>query len=189
MVTQCNDFTLLGQNTISSFPRTRGPQRPGYHPIYFGKQIYTFALRRMAAAKNKSSLKIHYAYHREGPLSFHPCYLTSITAIIGVIKRIWLHKSGFRSLPVSRELGNGGNTVERILSLGRLAGVRADARRVCSRWIMALQKSTEVEHGRLSPRWKEYGSLPGICFPRRKVSPSLIFLIVGELNRYACSPC
>lgn len=143
----------------------------------------------MVAAKTKSSLKIHYAYHREGPLSFHPCYLTSITAIIGVIKRIWLHKSGFRWLPVSRELGNGGNTVERILPLGRLAGVRADARRVCSRWIMALQKSTEVEHGRLSPRGKEYGSPPRICFPRRKVSPSLIFLIVGELNRYARPSC
>lgn len=129
----------------------------------------------MATGKTKSSSRYHYAYHRKGPLSFHPCYLTSITAIIGVIKRIWLHKSGFRSLPVSPELGNGGNAGEWILSLGRLAGVRADARRVCRSWIMALQKSAKVEHGGLSPWWKEHGSLSRLRFPRRKVFQRLFF--------------
>lgn len=110
--------------------------------------------------------------------------MTSIAAIIGVIKQIWLRKSGFR--PGSRFSGelDGGNVGKRILSLGRLAGVRGDARRVCRRRIMALQKSAEVEHGRLSPRRKEPGSLPGVCFPRGKVLHSLILLIVGELNRY-----
>lgn len=105
-------------------------------------------------------------------LSFHMCYLTSITSIIGVIKQIWLHKSGFCSFPASRNQ-NAGNTGEGIFSLGRLAGVRADASRICRRRIMALQASAEVEHGRLSLRRKEYGSVSRVRFPHCQVVSTL----------------
>lgn len=53
--------------------------------------------------------------------------------------------------------------------MGRLAGVRVDARRICCRRIMALQGSTEVEHGRLSLRRKEHDPFTRLRFSRCQV--------------------